>query len=451
MRKFTFLLALFFTVLISSGKNPTTLQKRVETAKEKYSRVSQQRALLTNHLKSELQWNVFMKNTLKSAAATMKLDSTVAQILNLDTEIWENDLKEVFFYNTEMRSILWKDFEWDFEDKKWELYAETETEYNNQGQIISITFLEIDENSGEMMPDSKMEATYNEDGKIDVLKNFSYEDDSWMLEAEQKYHYNASGLLIQVDMQSVDEDEEMTKIKFINTYNASGQIEQLSMYFIDDEDELLFYQTNYAYDGNGRLIESVDWGLSFTSFMLERNAQTVYQYNTSGDVSIEIYSEWDGTGWVEDYKDEFSYSNTNFSEVAFPSFIPMFHMGVSTNPSLNKVITMVKTSLMIEGIWIHSETTTFHYSDDPSLNIEGIEENLVSLYPNPFTETVTLRWKNSYEPLKLEIYLVTGSRILEKQINSGIPVSLAGIDNGIYFFKLNNGKKTVYSGKLVKK
>lgn len=445
MKKSTFLLFVLMIALVTTGQKSVNLQLKIEKMQEKYSYVSEHSKFFQNR-----QTDHFSLPGLKSAAATVKLDSTVSRVLDLDAEIWQNDFKEAFFYDSQMRSILWKDFEWNNDDKTWEVYGETELEYNEQGYISSMTFSEIDEFSGEMIPDNKIEATYNEEGKIAVLNNFSYEEGNWVHEAEQEYHYNASGKLIQVDLRTIDEDEEML-MKYVNTYNASGQIESQSMYFVDGEDELLFYQTDYTYDANGRLIESIDWGLSFISFMLEKQAQSVYEYNAAGDVSVEIYSEWDGNKWVHDYKDEFSYNNTNFSEIAFPSFIPMFHMGEGTSQSFNKVITMVKTSIMIEGSWVHSETTTFHYSDDPSLNIQNKEGILISVYPNPVTETVTLRWENSYEPLELEIYQISGSRVKAVQAISGEPVSLAGLQSGVYLFKLKNNSETLHTGKLIKK
>jgi hypothetical protein len=129
----------------------------------------------------------------------------------------------------------------------------------------------------------------------------------------------------------------------------------------------------------------------------------------------------------------------------------MFHLGESTSQSFNKVITEIKTYDNVDGTYLHTETSTFYYSDVTSSSIETVEENLISFYPNPANETVTLSWKNSYETLNLEIYQISGTRVKEMQAVSGKPISLAGLQSGVYVFKLKNNSETLRTGKLVKK
>ncbi|HDR52612.1 MAG TPA: hypothetical protein ENN90_13505, partial [Mariniphaga anaerophila] len=313
MKNFTLLITILFFALTVTGQKAENLQLKIEKLQGKFATVLEHSKIFQTNPE---QTHFYAR--LKSAAANEKLDSTVTRMLDLDSEIWENDWKEEFVYDEQMRNTWWKDFDWNHDDDNWEQNGATELEYNSQGYISSMTFSEINEISGEMMPESRLEAIYNEDGKITLLNFFSDENEVWVHGGEQKYHYNASGILIQVDMTSFDgEDESIMKLIF--TYNAAGKLESQSMYFVDDEDEILFSKTIHSYDGNGRRIESEDWGISFTTFLLERNNRTIYQYNANGDVSVEIYSEWDGSAWKDTDKDEYIYSNTNFSEVAFPS------------------------------------------------------------------------------------------------------------------------------------
>jgi hypothetical protein len=120
-------------------------------------------------------------------------------------------------------------------------------------------------------------------------------------------------------------------------------------------------------------------------------------------------------------------------------------------PVLSKAPAEIETMEWIEGSLELSYRTIFYYSDGTNTFARNLTEAGFSVYPNPVRENVTFNWNHNQATLLLEIYQVTGSRIFEKQISSGIPVSLAEIDNGIYFFKLNNGKQTLHSGKLIKK
>jgi hypothetical protein len=270
MRNFTSLIAILFFSLTLTGQKTENLQLKIEKMQEKFAAVSEHSKIFETQAAAA---NPF--NELKSAAAAEKLENTVSRILNLSNNTFENDFKESFFYDAQMRSILWKDYEWNLDDNKWELGGETELEYNNQGQISSMTFSYNDEITGIMTPETKMEATYNGNGILKELNYLSYEENNWISSGKQEYVYDASGNLIQVDMLSVDEDGEET-MKYIITYNASDRVESQSMYFIDDDEEMLFYQSFFTYDGSGRLIEIIDWGLSFTSFTIEKEFQTIY-------------------------------------------------------------------------------------------------------------------------------------------------------------------------------
>jgi len=444
MKNFTLLITSLLIALTVTGQKAENLQLKIERLQEKFATISEHAKLFQNHPAEAIS-----VSGLKSAAATEKLDSTVTRLLDLDSEIWNNDWKEEFIYDAQMRSTLWKDFEWNYDDDNWEQYGATELGYNAQGYISSMTFSYLDENSGNMVSEDKIEATYNANGRLNTVNNYIYEEGSWMLSATQEYNYNASGRLIQVDMTSVDEEDEGL-MKYTFTYNASGKLESQSMYFVDEEEDMLFYQTIHSYDGSGRRIESEDWGISFISFQLEKQSRTVYQYNGNGDVSVEIYSEWDGSAWVDTDKDEYIYSNTNFSGIAFPSYIEMYFMGDDFYQSFNKVITEIHTSSMIDGNWELTETTTYYYSSGTSSNTGELEESTVSVFPNPAIDNITFRWTENHEQMQLEVYLLNGAKVMEHPAFSGKAIPVSHLERGVYFYKLLNEQKVIFSGKLVK-
>jgi hypothetical protein len=444
MKNFTLLITSLFIALTVTGQKVESLQLKIEKLQEKFASLSEHSKIFQNQ-----PAKAYSFAGLKSTAATEKLDSTVTRMLNLNTDVWENDWKEDFFYDAQMRSTLWNDYEWNFDDDNWEKYGKTELEYNTQGHIGSMTFSYIDENSGVMTTEDKIEATYNANGSLNKVSNYSFETGSWVLAATQEYHYNASGKIIQVDMISVDEEDE-SAMKYTFSYNASGKPEAQRMYFIDEGEEMLFYQTLFSYDGSGRRIESEDWGISFITFQIEKESRTVYEYNATGDVSVEIYSEWNGSEWEETDKDEYIYSNTNFSEVAFPSYIEMYFMGDDFYLSFNKVMTKINTSSMIDESWKLTETTTYYYSSEPSSNIDELKESTVSVFPNPAIDNVTFSWTENHEQLQLEVYLLNGAKVMEQPAYQGKAISVSHLERGVYFYELLNEQKIVFSGKLVK-
>ncbi|HDR51296.1 MAG TPA: T9SS type A sorting domain-containing protein, partial [Mariniphaga anaerophila] len=170
----------------------------------------------------------------------------------------------------------------------------------------------------------------------------------------------------------------------------------------------------------------------------------------NGDVSVEIYSEWDGSAWKDTDKDEYIYSNTNFSEVAFPSYIEMYFMGDDFYQTFNKTITKINTSNMIDESWKLTETTTYHYSSEPSSNIDELKESTVSVFPNPAIDNVTFRWTENHEQLQLKVYLLNGAKVMEQPAYQGRAIPISHLERGVYFYKLLNEQKVIFSGKLVK-
>lgn len=456
MRKFTFFLVLVFTVLVSNGQNSTTLQKRVEAAKEKYSRVSHQNALLTNHLKSQMKWDLSQEKTLKSAAATMKLDSTVSKVWNDATQALENDTKEEFIYNSEMKNTMWLYSDWNENSSSWEVESKTEVDYNLDGYVETMRVYESDEQGTEPILSNTLSAFYNEAGQLDSVQHWYTEDQlTWNLEGKQFYHYNNSGQVTEMEMWSLEEDEGeeyMSVMRYVFTYTNSGRMETSSMFFLFDEDEMLFFKTEYNYDNSDRLAFTEDWSFNLMSFELEKSNRTDYEFNSSGDISIETWSERDPSGqaWITTETDEYSYNDFNYSEVFFPSYLMLYGV-VEEFPVFGKAIAEIETMELMEGTLQFSYKTIFYYSEGTNTFAEDVNKMHFSLFPNPASESVTFSWNGNSEKLNLEIFHITGAKIMEREISSGAPVSVSTLENGIYFYKLQKGKQTEHAGKLIKK
>ncbi len=77
----------------------------------------------------------------------------------------------------------------------------------------------------------------------------------------------------------------------------------------------------------------------------------------------------------------------------------------------------------------------------------------VKTYPNPTTESVTFELQNLDGRNTLEIFDVSGKRLIQKQFevngNFSETISLDGMPNGIYFYKITNDENS-FDGKLVK-
>jgi len=75
---------------------------------------------------------------------------------------------------------------------------------------------------------------------------------------------------------------------------------------------------------------------------------------------------------------------------------------------------------------------------------------LISIYPNPTNQLLTIKFKNGYKlPELLQLCDVTGNTLMEiKTISTNLSIDISALANGIYFCKFLNGKEIVKTEKI---
>ncbi|WP_372947843.1 T9SS type A sorting domain-containing protein [Mariniphaga sp.] len=456
MKKFTLFLAIMAVVLFANGQSAELLQKRMDVAKKKYAQPASANFQLLNHSKFQSAFILVSEKYLKSAAATMKLDSTVSQVWNDANQVLENETKEEFLYDSEMKNTMWLHSDWDNSSGTWDVWSKTEVDFNPDGTVSTMYIYESHEQGAEPSLINKLNAFYNDAGQLDSVQHwYALGPDTWVLEGRQHYLYDDSGRLTEMKVWSLEEDEGeeyMAAMRFVFTYTNSDRMETSSMFFLFEEEEILFFKTEYNYDGSGRLVFTEDLSLNLLFFELEKNARTDFEYNASGDVSTETYSLWDATSeeWIPDETDEYTYYDFNNSEVFLPSYL-LFYGIVEEFQVPGKAVKEIETMEWNEGTSQLSAKTIFYYSAGTNTYADNLNKAGFSIYPNPASETVIFNWDSNQEKLNLEVFQIAGAKIFQRLINSGDPVSVSALENGIYLYKLQNGTETLHSGKLIKK
>ncbi len=483
MKKFTFLLAFFVIAFTANSQYSKNLQNKMEQNHEKYLKFSE----MIRCVEMQSSSNQLL---LKSTAATLKLDSIVEWTLNFGTDKWVYDYKDEYFYNSASQNTSWINKIWDTLSGKWDVEGKTELEYNKD-LVTSMLLYDTDEESGELIPSGKFMIFYNSEGIQDSALLYFPEDDGGPLGLNMKQvrHYNNAKQLVKTDVWVVDDEGEEGTLalmqNIVNTYSESGKIKSSTTNMILEGQETPFSKIEYNYDGSDNLSSKINSTLDFFTFSLAYTDRYTYQYNGSGKVKSEIKSKWEGGAWVEKDKiesefnaagdvsvdtnsekdganwkvidkDEFIYSSINFSDIVIPYFFTSFDLVFMVNMegieeiNFTKQITGIKTSDMINGVWKETDKTTIYYSGGTPTNISETDDSFFAAYPNPATESVSFKWKGNFEELTLEMYQITGAKVLEQNTLSGKSVSLSKLERGVYFFKLMDGKEIVHSGKLIK-
>jgi hypothetical protein len=452
MKRFTLIIALSVISLLAFSQNKTLLQQKVLKIKATTDQVVKQTNYLSRFYQVAENPGLNTALVLKNGA-TQKLDSIVSWASINGGQTWVYEWMDRYDYDSQMRGIVWYQKEWDAGAEAWKTFEKIEVEYGSSGKISSLLTYSLDDQTGQLVVDSKMEVYFSPEEKLDSI--YAYEPqpgDTWMLFSKNYYYYNNSGLLSQWDVWILDEGVMAKSLIIKYEYNNSNQILTESSFFIIEGEEFLFSKTEHTYNGvSGYLEYSEVSQVNLLTFVLEKDNRSDYEYNTTGDVSVEIFSLWNSQGeaWVADEKYENFYGELNFSDVVFPLYIDFISgIGVPSNIP-NKAIIQDKTFDMVDGNWVQVDQAFYYYSAGSSTSIYELENLSVGFYPNPAFEDIILKWGENYQNLNLQVFQMTGAKVMEKQVVSGEKVSVSHLIKGIYLVKLLNGQKTVYTGKMV--
>lgn len=84
-------------------------------------------------------------------------------------------------------------------------------------------------------------------------------------------------------------------------------------------------------------------------------------------------------------------------------------------------------------------TASVSYTYDSGVGIEDITDNLISLYPNPVTDHLTIKLK---QPSKITVTYITGQVAMIKKDVLNEVIDVSGLPGGIYLIRIETGDKT---------
>ena len=103
------------------------------------------------------------------------------------------------------------------------------------------------------------------------------------------------------------------------------------------------------------------------------------------------------------------------------------------------------------GIW-ESATGYNNLMQTITLNTLGVEDALLdndlSIYPNPASDFITIKLKNS-DKKKVQIYNIVGQLVEEVSISNNQKLDISKLSSGVYFVSINNNKS--YTDKFIKR
>lgn len=356
--------------------------------------------------------------------------------------------------------------EYNLDEGVWELARITDYGYDAQNRIISIIETEV----GFEEYGSKMTFDYDEQGRVSKEHMFSKIEDDW-LEIHYMHHIygDVNGLEIETHMYGWDEENsmwyEMTKDEYtyfnglptlcleyswdyltqeliLDTqttweYNDQNQCTKIEGSYWDTETSTWIprNRTDYMYNGDGNVKEEIYSWISYETGLLEYSWRTQYEYDSNNNVIKVIEYSYE-TEWVLDETTDIEYDLTVLVEnIAGFSTV----LDISVDAYFNNKITRM-TSTDSEGM---AEILDLYYS--PCTGVDENTESLLSVWPNPVSETLNLRG----DLTQVEIFSLDGR--LVRSLNNGFEnINVSELSNGGYLLKATLKNGVVNTQKFVK-
>lgn len=120
---------------------------------------------------------------------------------------------------------------------------------------------------------------------------------------------------------------------------------------------------------------------------------------------------------------------------------------------LNSGVTINGRAFTTKGIITSTDVAVAMPHGCVLTNIDNKKSNeLISIYPNPFTQSINVVSNSENSNLELKIYNVLGTEILNKKItNKETNINVNNLSSGIYIYNLIENNNVIQTGKIVAK
>jgi hypothetical protein len=205
----------------------------------------------------------------------------------------------------------------------------------------------------------------------------------------------------------------------------------------------------YIYNLAARLGSEEYWGFDWSQYQMVRQWLYLYTWDDDGNLAEQVDQAWEeGSSWVNVWKSIWTV-NKNFSIMDL--YVPYWFM---MDPDELQFVHMPVSELghiYVNEQWVEDYNQTAYYSEfgggGPS-GILDVHETPVRVFPNPASGIITLDWEGEYARLNLEVYDLTGKRILNRTVAPKESIWLDHLTRGIYLYKLTDHNQLIQTGKI---
>ena len=303
------------------------------------------------------------------------------------------------------------------ESQEWKNQTKFINKYNSDNTLMSDIWQKWDINNNQWINDYITKYHY-QNNFIKIDSSWRWKSDKWKLSNRTEYEYNSKDLLLHKLQQYWNSDSNLwyDDFEYIKEYNDLG------------------YLTLYLYKENGKKIRK--WINEFDNnkfirriyFIGDENDEWKYwqridrNYYNDDKKIVDIYKFWDNEKheWTE--RDKYTYSYDNHSNL-------IYYIREIKNENNNQWLVIIEKEYFWSKLSI-------------SASIDTPKDNFI-LFPNPASDFISIQNTEDRGKIHLSIFNRNGKMIKTEELFSDEKINISGLNNGIYFIKMNDQNKMV--------
>ena len=365
-----------------------------------------------------------------------------------DNQLMLRDSKEEFTYDANNRIIERLLFGWDTINNQWYDRVKETTSFTSTS--YTTIYQHWDTATNQWNNTSKTENFFNQNS-LDTLSLLYFWNNQWGLSYKTHYTYNSNNdMTLQLKEVLIGSSWiNSSKIEWV--YDANFNLLKKSEYTWDAQNNVFVYDYIHrmGYDSqNNRIYDANASYNSYTSSW-EFSDSTIYMYAANADLDSSYDYSWDGTSgtWELEAKNEMTYDNNYaLSNLVLP--LTMFDD--DDMMYFNHMLTQMKGFGNSTGQWAVAYTYDLYYSDFVPNNIEQVEQNTVSIAPNPAQDYFVVNMEAN-QLIDITIYDANGRLVKTQKASNARKIDIKDLKSGIYFIQITDANKEVFSSKLIKR
>ena len=325
--------------------------------------------------------------------------------------------------------------------------------YNGNGDMVSSVGFYRDFGVIQWDTTSKVEATYLPNGDLESTIGYvvtSTSNGQLIKSKKNDYGFDSSGnieLLIKSDW-NVNTNQWDNDTKSVRTFNLNGGITLSYKYYWDGSGWQNNHKTEFTYDNQDNLILRIDW--VYRNGQWENGGKNVSLFDANSNRLISTnylwksqYNQWDPSNKVVATFD----LNYNVSDLLVPnmSYGTFYH---ANNIVLNTVH-YASTGGPADTTISKNGEESYFYSTQYINSISEYNDAGVSVYPNPFTNTINVDIENGGPIMVFTVFDIQGKRVYSNRIENHDDLDLSKLKSGIYIYTLSKDNEVI-KGKIIK-